>query len=60
MLPIGFKEGGWMFSPIPLMVMCLVEGIGAIKLVQAANKLKVYEYPDIVEYAFGKTALRLF
>ena len=33
MIPIGFKEGGWLFSPIPLIIMCLIEMTGAIKLI---------------------------
>ena len=33
MLPIGFKEGGWLFSPFPLIFMCIVEALGAIRLI---------------------------
>ena len=56
-LPIGFKEGGWLFSPFPLIIMCIIEATSAIRLVQAARMLHIYSYPDLVEYAFGRTAM---
>lgn len=31
-LPIGFKEGGWLFSPLVLMLACFVETMSAVKL----------------------------
>jgi amino acid permease len=56
LLPIGFMNGGWLFSPIALIVSCFFETLGAIKLSEAAEKVKIYNYPDLVEYCFGKTA----
>ena len=53
LLPIGFKDGGWLFSPLALIVSCTFETISAIKLSEAANKVKIYNYPDLVEYCFG-------
>ena len=43
-LPIGFKEGGWLFSPIVLIVSCFFETLSAYKLAQAANKLQIFNY----------------
>ena len=53
LLPIGFKEGGWLFSPIALIIACTFETLSAIKLSEAAHKVKIYNYPDLVEYCFG-------
>ena len=55
-LPIGFKEGGWLFSPLVLMLACFVESMSAIKLSQAAHSVKIYNYPDLIEYCFGNVA----
>jgi amino acid permease len=54
LLPIGFKAGGWLFSPIVLIISCFFETLSAIKLSEAAHKVKIYNYPDLVEYCFGK------
>lgn len=54
LLPIGFKAGGWLFSPIALIISCFFETLSAIKLSEAAHKVKIYNYPDLVEYCFGK------
>ena len=54
-LPIGFKEGGWLFSPIVLIISCFFEALSAYKLAQAANKLRIYRYQDLVEHALGST-----
>jgi len=32
-IPIAFKEGGWLLSPFPLLVMCVIETLGAVRLV---------------------------
>ena len=37
MLPIGFKQGGWLFSPIMLLISAVFEATCAIKLAEAAN-----------------------
>ena len=56
-LPIGFKNGGWLFSAIVLIVACFFETVCAIKLTQSAHQVGIYNFPDLVEYAFGKTYL---
>ena len=54
-LPIGFKYGGWIFSPIVLLVACFVETFAAVRLIQAARVAKIYSYTDLVEFQLGKT-----
>ena len=54
-LPIGFKYGGWLFSPIMLAIACLFETTCAVKLTRAAHKHQIYNYPELVEYALGPT-----
>lgn len=54
LLPIGFKNGGWLLSPIVLIISCFFETLSAIKLSSAAHKVKIYNYPDLVEYCYGK------
>jgi len=59
-LPMGFKQGGWLFSPIVLVIACFFETTCAIKLVQVARKYEIYNFPDIVEFALGKTYRTIF
>lgn len=54
-IPIGFKYGGWLFSPIILAFVCFFETTMAIKLSTVAHSVRIYHYPDLVEYAYGKT-----
>jgi len=49
-----------LFSPIVLIIACFFEATCAIKLVQAARHTEIYHYPDIVEYALGKTYRTVF
>ena len=60
LLPIGFKNGGWLFSPLVLILSCFFETVSAIKLSTAAHKVKIYNYADLVEYCFGKKVKVLF
>lgn len=55
-LPIGFKYGGWLFSPLVLFMAFFVETFSAVRLCQAAREAEIYNYPDLVEYVLGKTA----
>ena len=59
-MPIGFREGGWLFSPFALIFACFFESICAIKLCSAARSVGIYNYPDLVEYTFGRTAKNIF
>lgn len=59
-LPFMFKNGGWLFSPLILtyvFVCCLV---GALKLIESANKVHIYNFPILVEYALGKGYGKVF
>ena len=59
-LPIGFKYGGYLFSPLILILVCFFETTMAIKLSKVAYSYKIYHYPDLVEYAFGKSVRYIF
>jgi amino acid permease len=41
-LPIGFKYGGWLFSPIILLLACFVETFAAVRLIQCAREVEIY------------------
>ena len=60
MIPIAFKTGGWLFSPFPLIVMCAIETTSAVRLIQAARRVSIFNYPDLVEYALGATFKNFF
>ena len=55
-MPIAFKYGGWLMSPITVIIVFFFLIIGVIKLIQVCNQVKIYSYPDLVEYAFGWAA----
>lgn len=60
MLPIGFKDGGYLFSPLMLILAATFEATCAIKLSTAANQVGIYQYTDLVEFAFGKSFKNVF
>lgn len=60
MLPIGFKAGGWLFSPIMLIISATFEATCAIKLTTAANQVQIYQYTDLVEFCFGRNVKNVF
>lgn len=53
-LPIGFKYGGWLFSPCILIFSCFVECTLAIRLSLVANKVQIYSYPELTQFILGK------
>jgi len=59
-IPIGFKYGGWLFSPIILAWACFVETFAAVRLIQAARECQIFQYTDMVEYSLGKTYKQVF
>jgi hypothetical protein len=59
-IPIGFKYGGWLFSPLILLWACFVETFAAIRLIQAAQAVEIYQYTDLVEYSLGRTFKQFF
>ena len=60
MLPIGFKNGGYLFSPIMLIISATFEATCAIKLASAANQVGIYQYTDLVEFALGRKFKNVF
>ena len=60
MIPIAFKEGGWLFTVFPLIIMWAIETSAAVRLIQAARSVGIYNYPDLVEYALGSTYRNFF
>jgi amino acid permease len=59
-IPIGFKQGGYLFSPIVLALACFFELTCAIKITEVANKVKIYSYPDIVDFSLGRVYLKFY
>ena len=59
-LPMGMKSGGWLFSPFCLIMACIFDTLGAVKLTQTARKVGIYNYPELVQYAFGKNIRVVF
>jgi len=57
--PKAFKNGGYLLSPIALMLACSLQTLCAIKLSQCGMKLKKCSYPDIVGKALGKRFRKL-
>jgi len=58
-LPLGFKEGGWLFSALVLIAACVLITVSVVKIINVAQKAKIYNYPDLVEYCFGKSVRSL-
>ena len=52
--PKSFVNGGFLLSPIALILACFFQTICAIKLSQCGLKVKKISYPDIVKKAMGK------
>jgi len=53
LLPKGFRNGGYVLSPIALIVSCFFETLCAIKLAECGRKLNKCSYSDIVYEALG-------
>jgi len=44
LLPIGFRDGGWLFSPLILIVSCFFETVCALKMCEIAHAIGIYNY----------------
>ena len=53
LLPLSFKNGGYLLSPICMMAACFFETLCAIRLSDVANKYNIWTYPLIVKRALG-------
>jgi amino acid permease len=52
--PKAFKNGGYLFTPICLVIAASLQGCCAVKLTQCGMLTKKISYPDIVEIVLGK------
>ena len=55
LLPMSFTEGGYIVSPLAMLVGCLFETNSAVKLSKIAIKYQMFTYPAVAEKAIGKT-----
>ena len=53
LLPRSFVNGGYLLSPIILVVACTFEATCAVSLCQIALHYGIYDYPKIAERAMG-------
>ena len=53
LLPLSFKNGGYILSPIMMVIACFFETLCAIRLSAVANKYKIWTYPGIAMRAMG-------
>jgi amino acid permease len=59
MLPMQFMNGGYLLSPIMLVIACFFECLCAIKLSQIAIKYNTFSYPQIANKALGPHGMNL-
>mmetsp|Transcript_91500 Transcript_91500/g.262004 ORF Transcript_91500/g.262004 Transcript_91500/m.262004 type:complete len:554 (+) Transcript_91500:221-1882(+) len=53
-LPGGFSYGGWLFSPIMLFVIAIVQGVAVARLISCCKQLDSNSYADIALVAVGR------
>jgi len=58
LLPISFKNGGYILSPICMLFACFFETLCAIRLADVANMHGIWTYPLIVKKALGNTGFQ--
>jgi amino acid permease len=56
LMPYSFLTGGWLISAGMLICSSIITTICACMLVDAGTKLKIYNYPLVVEKTLGKPA----
>ena len=54
--PKAFQNGGFIFSPIVLIISGILSTICAIKLINVGKERKIFNYGLIVERVFGARA----
>jgi len=57
LLPRSFANGGYMLSPLALMVACFFESLCAARLSSVAHEYRIYSYPLIMKKALGDKGL---
>ena len=53
LLPLSFRNGGYILSPVMMVVACFFQTLCAIRLSEVANKYKIWTYPGIALRAMG-------
>lgn len=59
MTPKAFKNGGYLFSPIALIMAAMLQMYCAVKLTQCGMLVKKISYPDIADKAMGRQGKKL-
>jgi amino acid permease len=59
LLPRSFVNGGFVLSPIMLVVSCTLECTCAVLVSNIALQYGIYDYAALVEHAFGLTARKI-
>ena len=57
LLPLSFRDGGYILSPFAMAFACFFEALSASRLTTVANKYKIYSYPLLMEKAMGRKGL---
>ena len=60
LLPKSFKNGGYILSPIALIISCTFEATCAIKLSQCGQHTGKINYTEIIRIAFGPKVESVF
>ena len=59
LLPKSFVNGGYLLSPLSLIVATFFEALCAVRLTNVAQKYKIYSYPLLMERAMGSKGLNM-
>jgi len=59
LLPKAFKNGGFVLSPLAMLVAVFFETLCAVRLSTVSHKHKIYSYPLLMEKALGKVGLQV-
>ena len=57
LLPRSFVNGGYLLSPIAMVVACFFEALCAARMTTAANKHQIFSYPLLMKKAIGEKGL---
>lgn len=59
LLPLSFVNGGFILSPIMMIIACFFETLCAIRLSTVAYKYKIWSYPEIARRAMGDKGFQI-
>ena len=57
LLPCSFANGGYLLSPIAMIVACFFEALCAARLTSVAQQYEIYSYPLLMQKAMGDKGL---